>query len=238
MKKFFFDSNSYIGVFTSIPLDYRYINETSMDNLYFFPLWLEGNNTIQYPLANNFLLEYNNCLSNFKLDLFNLKNGNLIDRLSFFNQVNNSLFEEINFVFIHDSLESKIANLDNNINNYNLHSKNSKLTVRFIDLSFSSLFEFEIYRDLLTKNNEKKLTFFIFNNEANYFEINLFFNSFRNNISNIVSNNEIQTLALMSKFYTNDILLHNSFIMDNEFNLNDDVSLMMYTLLLNTYKEI
>jgi hypothetical protein len=158
--------------------------------------------------------------------------------LSFFNEVNHSLFEEINFVFIHDALETKIGNLDNNIMNYNLYSKNSKLTVRFIYLTFSTLFEYGMYRDLLTKNNEKKLTFFIFNNEANYFEINLFFNSFRNNNSNIISNNEIQTLALMSKFYTNNILLHNSFIMDNEFNLNDDVSLMMYTLLLNIYKDI
>jgi hypothetical protein len=238
MKKFFFDSNSYIGVFTPIPLDYRYIIETSMDNLYFYPLWLEGNNSIQFPLSNNLLLEYKYCLNNFKLDLFNLKNDNLLNKLSFFNEVNNSLFEEINFVFIHDALETKIGNLDNNIMNYILYSKNSKLTVRFIYLTFSSLFEYGMYRDLLTKNNEKKLTLFIFNNEANYFEINLFFNSFRNNNSNIVSNNEIQTLALMSKFYTNNILLHNSFIMDNEFNLNDDVSLMMYTLLLNTYKEI
>ena len=84
-----FDINSYIGVFTK--LNNQNI-ESNIDNLYFYPLWLDSFNNL-LPLWNS--LDFNS-INKLKVELFK---EIMLDKLINFNSINNTFFKEINFFY-------------------------------------------------------------------------------------------------------------------------------------------
>jgi len=222
--------NNYIGVFTKMGIEHNNLDSNEQyKNLYFFPVWFNGYNDNYSSAINSYLLSQQDHLDRLSFDLLNYHD--ILDKLSSFNQINSSLFEEINFIFVSDPFTD--TRTENHLIVEDINVINSLVRVNFCNISFTTLFQDDKFKKFLWANDEKKIFYFIFNNQFNQNEKNIAYNLIKNNKPRIFTSNENQFLSLIGKFYSNNILIHNSFIMDNQFHLNDNLSLNLFKCLFN-----
>jgi hypothetical protein len=161
-------------------------------------------------------LIFEQYLIGLKRNNFHYKNEKILDKSVFFNQININFYDGISFIYVGNCTS-------NDIIKHNIFYKN---VIRNINIySISSTFLFNCNDNIENILFNGKLNCFIFDSELNHDEIEAGNNLLFSSNTRIYSASKDQITSLIGKFYNNNILLYNSYLINKEI----DESEMIYT---------